>query len=276
MFSMAGLLRAMGLLTIRVKGGVQLKDYMTWADEIIFASALLAAGGAAATLGWSVFAPSSNVFGPVLRVLPNTSAIALTFDDGPTERSTAQILDILGEHQVRATFFVIGRNVRLAPTLVRRMAGEGHAIGNHSWDHHHLGICSFRAYWRDQIERTNQIVFDASGVRPNLFRPPMGFKTWHLAAAVRDLRMQFVGWSLRAFDTRDLAPEMIFARIVNRLRGGQIIMLHDGVEPARLKASQQATVRALPAILRAFRSRSLTTIPLESSLQAGEPVAVTQ
>ncbi len=264
--------RAMAFHTIRVKDRVQLKVFMTLSDQIILPTALLAMGGsAAAFLAWSIFMPSSNVFGPILCKLPNASAVALSFDDGPTESTTAQILDILGEHHACATFFVIGRNVQSAPKLVRRMADEGHTIGNHSWDHHHFGICSSRSYWHDQIEHTNQIVFDTAGVRPTLFRPPMGFKTWHMAVAAKELHMQLVGWSLRVFDTRDLSSETIGGRITNRLRGGQIIMLHDGVEPARAQASQQATVNALPAILQHVRSRNLALVTLGSALQSPSP-----
>ena len=203
--------------------------------------------------------------------LPNASTIALTFDDGPTEPTTAQILDLLGEHHVTATFFVIGRNVQSAPKLVRRMAEEGHAIGNHSWDHHHFGICSGRTYWHDQIQRTNQIVFDTTGVRPTLFRPPMGFKTWHLVAAVRALGMQMVGWSLRAFDTREMPPETIARRIIGSLRGSQIIMLHDGLEPARVQASQQATAIALPAILQQIHARGFSLVTPGLALHTPSP-----
>src|SRR4051794_36900859 len=154
-------------------------------------------------MAYGTFVPSSQMWGRITRRAPTRCAgrsIAVTFDDGPTAGPTERVLDLLAEANVKATFFVVGRNVVRYPHLVRRMHEEGHVIGNHTWDHHHAGWCGTQQYWDEQLRRTGDAVAGIIGVRPALFRPPMGIKTWLTLRAANNEGCRTIGWSHRARD----------------------------------------------------------------------------
>src|SRR5690348_3908301 len=111
-------------------------------SPVLMASIAASAGlfSAAALWAYSVFVPRCQFWAPVIRSIPQSEAVALTFDDGPHPSFTPQILDILARYEVRATFFVIGRFAREHPDIIRRMHQQGHAIGNHTLDHDHFGV----------------------------------------------------------------------------------------------------------------------------------------
>src|SRR5436190_10967496 len=112
---------------------------------------------------YSVFVPRCQFWAPVVRALPQREAVALTFDDGPHPEFTPRILDHLAAHKVRATFFVIGRLARQHPEILRRIHGEGHVLGNHSYDHDHFGVNRNYAYWEAQLRNTQQVIGEAVG-----------------------------------------------------------------------------------------------------------------
>lgn len=239
-------------------------------------NAALAAAGLATigTLAYGMFAPRSTFFGPVISSGRgrrtrrghdgDTRAVALTFDDGPWPGSTDLILDILKQESAPAAFFVIGRYADEHPALLRRIHDEGHLIANHSYDHARSGMFKWARYWRGQIARTDDAVHRAAGVRPALFRPPMGFKSPHLMTAARTAEHQIITWSRRAYDGVATTPEAI-VRHVARSRPGDIILLHDGRDPASQR-SVDATARALPSVIAALRAANLTPVRLDQLL----------
>lgn len=158
--------------------------------------------------------------------------IALTFDDGPNSE-TAMILDILKEENVPAAFFCIGKNVIANPLLILRMHDEGHIIGNHSQYHTHSFDWMSANRMLAEIEECNDSVQQVTGFRPNLFRPPYGVTNPNLARAVRRSGMKTIGWSLRSYDTVIRQPEKLKARILGKLKDGDIILLHDSVPATR-------------------------------------------
>jgi peptidoglycan/xylan/chitin deacetylase (PgdA/CDA1 family) len=236
------------------------------AMAITAASAGILSGGA--LLAYSVFMPRCQFWAPVIRSIPDRETVALTFDDGPHPEFTPRILDILAQHEVRATFFVIGRNAEKHPEIVKRMAVEGHTVGNHTLDHDRFGVNQKRDYWRRQIQETQRIVAQITGQLPVLFRSPMGFKTGHIAAAAKEARLPFVGWSVRSLDTRPLSAEKLAARVLARTTGNDIVLLHDGLEATRAAkgASQQNTVDALPAILEGLVEKRQRAVSLLEAL----------
>jgi peptidoglycan/xylan/chitin deacetylase (PgdA/CDA1 family) len=247
-------------------------DVSTW-NTLGIASVALGAGilSAGGLLAYSVFVPRCQFWSPVIRSIPQRDAVALTFDDGPDERFTPRILDILAGHNARATFFVIGRFARQSPAIIRRIADEGHVIGNHSLDHDHFGVNRKRAYWRTQIGETQKIVADITGQQPYLFRPPMGFKTWHIASAAKEVGLPVVGWSVRGLDTKIHDAARLARRVLARVGGNDIIVLHDGVEPGRTPASsQQNTIDALPALLDGIAEKELRPLTLLDALVPAE------
>lgn len=184
------------------------------------------------------------------------SAVALTFDDGPTEPHTARILDVLKQHDVKATFFVLGANAERHPDVVRRIVAEGHEIGNHTFDHYVLPLKG-PAHIRSAIRITSDLIERLTGVRPRLFRPPHGWRNPWVDRSARAEGVEPVAWSLGVYDTDQPGADVIRRRVRDGLVNGAVILLHDGkgLEP-QPDASQ--VVDALPGIIADARERGLT------------------
>ncbi|MFN0134063.1 MAG: polysaccharide deacetylase family protein [Phycisphaerales bacterium] len=216
---------------------------------------------AAGVMAYSMFVPQCGLTCPVVwrGSREGRPRVALTFDDGPWPEGTGPILDELGELGVSAGFFVIGANVARWPDLVARMHREGHLVGNHSYDHSHLGVMRRGRYWLDQLRRTDEAIERAGVPRPTLFRPPMGHKTWRMSLALRTAGQRAVTWSLGARDGIPTTTERILGRVVPRARAGDIIVLHDGLEPKAQGGNRNvsATVRAVRPLVEGLRARGL-------------------
>jgi len=143
--------------------------------------------------------------------------VSLTFDDGPNPRATPRILDILRRARVRATFFVLGQHVERWPELVRRMALEGHQIGNHGFFHRKLHRRT-PAYVRDDITRGTEAIVRASGVRPRHFRAPHGFRSPWVTPIAASLGQRTVGWSLGVWDSARPGADVIASRLIEGMR----------------------------------------------------------
>jgi peptidoglycan/xylan/chitin deacetylase (PgdA/CDA1 family)/glycosyltransferase involved in cell wall biosynthesis len=216
----------------------------------------------------SLFAPSRawpadpSTRNYISRVRVQEKVIALTFDDGPNEPYTSQVLKILHENDVRATFFLIGENVQVFPDAARKIAIEGHAIGNHSYSHPLLLALQSPRYQGRQIDRSAQIIEAVTGVRCTLFRPPHGFHSSWLLSAVAARGLTAVGWSENASDWHKVAGPEIAARIVKRARPGNIILLHDGLNRAH-GVDRSRTVSSLQAIITNLRAQGyrFVTVP---------------
>ncbi len=201
-------------------------------------------GGAA----HGAFHRNSPIFGrPITRVATRDRAVALTFDDGPNPDATPFILDALRERGVKATFFILGRHADQWPALVRRVADEGHAIGNHGWYHRKLHFKS-PAYVRDDLTRGTASIEAASGVHPALFRAPHGFRSPWVTSIARSLGQRTVGWSFGVWDSDRPGIETIVKRTVNGAKPGSILLLHDGdgYDP---RGDRVQTARAVPLIV---------------------------
>jgi peptidoglycan/xylan/chitin deacetylase (PgdA/CDA1 family) len=196
---------------------------------------------------------------PILtRLRTRDRVVALTFDDGPSPETTPLILDILREHGVVATFFVLGAAAERHPDLVRRVLQEGHEVGLHGFRHRALVLASAQAL-KEEIERTATAVRQACpewGKEAMLFRPPHGFKTPLMAVRVRRLGYRLVLWSLNPRDYRGQAVETARA-FKDALHPGAICLLHDGPASAR-------TVEALPLILAEIRAADYRCVGLTS------------
>jgi peptidoglycan-N-acetylglucosamine deacetylase len=179
--------------------------------------------------------------------------VALTFDDGPTEPYTSQLLDILKQAGIPATFFVLGQRVAQQPETIRRAAAEGHQIENHGWDHAALPFRSGR-FARAQIRRTSDAIEHVTGVRPTWFRAPRGWRNPWTCGAARREGCQCVAWTLGVYDTAHPGAAVIAQRAVDGLSNGCILLLHDGrdVVPA---PDCSEVVAALPEILRGAARR---------------------
>ncbi len=169
-------------------------------------------------ISWSALA-----LGTVIRVDTREPAIAFTFDDGPHPEDTPRVLDILGRHGARATFFMVGESAAAHPGLVAEMAAAGHAVANHGWDH-----TSFRLL--DSAARKAQIRDTAEALAPHgvaLFRPPYGEQSLGSRIDAGNAGQRVVGFDVVAEDWRDDPAERIVSRVMRRLRRGSIVVFHD-------------------------------------------------
>ncbi|WP_414541995.1 polysaccharide deacetylase family protein [Nostoc sp. CCY0012] len=181
--------------------------------------------------------------------------IALTFDDGPWPDTTVQVLNILKENNVKGTFFVVGQNVKNYPDMVRRVIADGHAIGNHTWHHwYHYMNPKAAAY---EIDNTTDLIYQTTGVKTNLFRPPGGIMHNGVAAYARNRKYAIIMWSSDSLDyARPSVPRLI-NNVFGHAKPGGIVLLHDG------GGNRAQTVQALPEIINKFRQQgySFVTIP---------------
>ena len=201
------------------------------ATIVLMKSAIIGAAGAAAVATWAGFHtmwPTSQRYGSTFIGLPcGSRRLALTYDDGPNDPYTLRLLEILEQHRVKATFFLIGRFVEQKPDIARAIVDAGHAVGNHSWDHPNL-IFAAAAEVRNQVERTQRAIFDATGVTPKLFRPPFGGRRPATLRVARALGLQPIMWNVSCYDWKPLSTEEIVRHATRQIRGGDVILLHDG------------------------------------------------
>src|SRR5262245_40990442 len=223
--------------------------------------ALSAAWYSVATLG--VFFPRLEMYGPIVSRGPaGRRSVALTFDDGPYPVTTRRVLAALAGTKHRATFFVLGAKARRHPDVLREIHAAGHTIGVHGDEHDRLH--SFRMPWRvhRDLVRAARAVEDATGVRPRLFRPPLGHTSVNAAPGVRRAGMLVIGWSTRGLDgMRTQTPDAVVARIAAGLSEGDIVMLHDASERDDY---EPASVHALPALLRLLDERGWTSVGVDA------------
>lgn len=176
----------------------------------------------------------------ITRVRTARPVVAMTFDDGPHPSLTPQLLDILAQRQIRATFYVIGSRVVRQPELTRRIAAAGHEIGNHTWSHPSLSALSDDAVL-SELDRTTWAVHEAVGRPPVTMRPPYGNLHGRQRLMVHGTRnLPTVLWSVDPEDWRRPGPSVVTERIVSRSHPGAVILAHD---------IQGGTVRAMPATL---------------------------
>jgi peptidoglycan-N-acetylglucosamine deacetylase len=222
----------------------------------------------AASLGWGalvtsgVFFPWLEMYGEVVCRGPRgQSKVALTFDDGPHPDTTPLVLEHLANTSHRATFFVLGTKVRKYPDVARAIVQAGHGIGIHGDTHDRLH--SFRTPWRvrDELMRAADAIETATGLRPRLFRPPLGHTTPATLRGARLANVTVVGWSARGYDgIRGRTEESVVRGVARSLDDGAIVLLHDAAERDDFVP---AGVAALPALLDELRARQLVSVELE-------------
>ena len=209
----------------------------------------LMAGGYAYAAMW----PASTIFGQALIAPRRPGELALTFDDGPSPVWTPRLLDLLADHNVRATFFLLGSHAQAEPALVRRMAAAGHLIGNHSWIHPNLAFTrSFRV--REELLRTSQSLQRITGIPVKFFRPPFGARRPLVFRTAKSLGMVPVLWNAMTSDWEDPSADHIaqsLAHTIDRLQrqGWAVnIVLHDSSHRDRA-ANRGPSVAAVEQLL---------------------------
>jgi peptidoglycan/xylan/chitin deacetylase (PgdA/CDA1 family) len=194
--------------------------------------------------------------------------IALTFDDGPDSVDTPKLLDLLREKGVKATFFVVGKRADQYPEIVRRAWDEGHLIANHTWSHRLLFCFLTPSRLRAEIDRGAESVRRICGVRPRLFRSPVGMRHVLLQSYLTDAGLEYVSWSIRTRDTLTADSSVLARRILRQAASGDIILLHD-----HLPRGVHVMLEALPRVIDELRERGFEFVlagPREDA-SAGTP-----
>lgn len=189
--------------------------------------------GGVAVWAWGTFVPTSGIFGPVARRVDGPGPL-LTIDDGPHPGDTPAMLDALDEFGVKAVFFVIGENVREFPELAREIVARGHELGNHTMTHPQATMwCAGPGRTRREIEDGQRAIEEVTGLSPRWFRAPVGHRNLFTHPVARELELEVVAWSRRAFDTRSRDVDEIVRRLADGAGDGDVLLLHEATPVAR-------------------------------------------
>ncbi len=212
-----------------------------------------AAGAAIIAAGHQSMSPTGQWYGRTFTGLARGSKqLALTFDDGPNDPYTLKLLEVLARHDVGATFFLIGRYVRERPDLARELAKAGHAIGNHTFTHPLL-IFQSESEIRRQLSNCTAALHDAIGEHSNLFRPPFGGRRPAVLRIARELGLDPVMWNVAGYDWKTPPATEIEAKVARQVRGGDVILLHDGGHK-RMGTDRSQTVVATDHLIAHYKS----------------------
>jgi peptidoglycan/xylan/chitin deacetylase (PgdA/CDA1 family) len=206
------------------------------------------------------FFPQINFFLPVTsRGNTGQNLVALTFDDGPAEPTTRQIMDLLDKYSVKATFFVSGANALSHPEIIREIIARGHTIGNHSFNHNPFVMLRSYNYLYQEIFRTQEVL-KKMGIHTLAFRPPVGIINPKLAPILDKLGMFCVTFSCRAFDAGNRRVKNISSKILKKVKAEDIILLHD--VPPRSKEDSVILLSEIENILHGLIIKGLKIVPL--------------
>ncbi len=216
--------------------------------------------------------PRSRFLGPNLTRLGEPESrdgqVVLTIDDGPDPEVTPHLLTMLEAHGATASFFLIGRRAQRHPDLVAEVIRRGHAIENHTYSH--ANAFALKSPWEQarDIDRSQRVLTEIAGRPPVYFRPPAGIRGPFLDGILHRRGLLLASWTRRGFDTADGNPERVAKRLTDNLRGGDILLLHDG-NAARDSAGKPVTLTSLPKVLEALGERGLCGVALPRP--AGRP-----
>ncbi|HEX2925281.1 MAG TPA: polysaccharide deacetylase family protein [Ruminiclostridium sp.] len=209
--------------------------------------------------------PDNHFYGTVFSEIPTQQKIvALTFDDGPYPPYTGQILDILKENNIQATFFLIGQNAEKHPELVQRIAADGHQLGNHTFDHVDL-LKADREKIAFEVDHTSKVIADIIGKAPHVVRPPHGFRDAVVLDMMAERNLKVVEWSIMSRDWTNPGVDAIVSRTVSKVKNGSIILLHDG-DGLESKKSRMETVEATRLIIQDLLAKGYKFVTVDEIL----------
>ena len=217
------------------------------------------------------FFPRFGFFLPVISCgKAGVKEIALTFDDGPSPLSTPVLLELLARHSLHATFFVIGEKAAEYPELIESILDHGHTIGNHSWSHDYFLMLRSPKRIQKDVHK-NQELLRQYGVKPVVFRPPVGITGARLGAVLAGEGLVTVNYSCRAFDRGNRNINNLAEKILNCVKPGAVIMLHD--VPPYEKTLQEYWQKELDQLFGTLKNR-YTIAPLEQLIERPVMVAL--
>jgi peptidoglycan-N-acetylglucosamine deacetylase len=208
---------------------------------------------AAVAAGYQSMAPTGQWYGRTFTGLARGARkIALTYDDGPNDPHTQRLLEVLARHDVHATFFLIGRYVQQRPDIAREIVKAGHVVGNHTFTHPLL-IFRSETEIRRELSQCRVALQNAIGEHSNLFRPPFGGRRPAVLRVARELGLEPVMWNVTGYDWNAPAASVIERKVGRQMRGGDVILLHDGGHK-QMGADRSNTVTATDHLIVRYKS----------------------
>ena len=193
------------------------------------------------------------------------NSIAITFDDGPHPQLTPKLLDLLKERGIKATFYVVGKNVEAYPEIAKRIIEEGHELGNHTWNHPSLTKIG-AAKVKSEMDRTTEIIVKTTGVRPATMRPPYGATNATLNKKLdEEFGMKVILWSVDPQDWKYRNADRVASQLIENTKSGGILLAHD------IHAS---TIAAMPRALDALTAKGFKFVTVSELLAKDGPMEV--
>jgi len=220
------------------------------------------ASSAALTAAYQSMAPTGQWYGHTFTGLSRgTRQLALTYDDGPNDPHTLRLVEVLAKHGVHATFFLIGHYVQQRPEIAREVVRAGHVVGNHTFTHPLLTLKS-AAEVRQELTDCRAAMQDAIGEPSNLFRPPFGGRRPAVLRIARELGLEPIMWNAMGYDWTAPPAAVIEQKVTDQVRGGNVILLHDGGHK-QMGADRSQTVVATDHLIKKYKSEGyeFVTIP---------------
>lgn len=183
--------------------------------------------------------------------------VAITFDDGPDPNFTLKVLELLQKYNAKATFFCVGQQVKLFGVIAKKIVDDGHTIGNHTYTHSNkFGFLGTQKVMLE-LQKTNTAIKEVTALNTLLYRPAFGVTNPSIRKAVKRLKLQTVGWSIRSLDTTKRSKKEILERITNKIKKGDIILLHD---------SSEKTVEVLEQLLLFLQQNKMQSVTVDQLL----------
>jgi peptidoglycan/xylan/chitin deacetylase (PgdA/CDA1 family) len=221
---------------------------------------------AAVAAGYQSMAPTGQWYGHTFTGLPpGSKQLALTYDDGPNDPHTLRLLEVLAKHNVRATFFMIGRYVKQRPDIARDVAKAGHVVGNHTFSHPNL-IFASSSQTRNEIQKCEQALTDAVEGHSRLFRPPFGGRRPGTLRIVREAGLEPIMWNVSGRDWKGKPASYIEQTLHKQIRGGDVILLHDGSH-ALFGADRSQSVIATDHLIAQYKSEGCEFVTLPQMME---------
>jgi len=217
---------------------------------------------AAVAAGYQSMAPTGQWYGRTFTGLARgTKQLALTYDDGPNDPHTLRLLEVLAKHQVHATFFLIGRYISQRPGIARDLVKAGHIVGNHTTTHPLLTLLS-EAHIRRELSGCRVALQETVGEHSSLFRPPYGGRRPAVLRIARELGFEPVMWNVTGYDWTAPPAAEIERKVTSQIRGGDVILLHDGGH-RQIGVDRSQTVLATDHLITRYKSEGyeFVTIP---------------
>jgi peptidoglycan/xylan/chitin deacetylase (PgdA/CDA1 family) len=207
---------------------------------------------------WGCYYVGSNFFIKIIcKADTDKKEIAISFDDGPAENYTKEILTLLNSENIKATFFCIGNRIAGNETILKQVQADGHIIGNHSYSHHFWFDMYSTKKMQEDLKQMDTEMERVTGLKPKLFRPPYGVTNPNLAKAIKNCGYKPVGWSVRSMDTVIKDERKLLDKINEGIKPGAVFLFHD---------TSKTTVAVLPQFIQEVKKRGYSIIPIDKLL----------